>query len=88
VFSARLERLRQFDRLAELVAATLLAGDIVLIAVWTVRALKMLEAAEVDRAPIIIGVVIALRFSSSYALSFTSPSGLLAASYHVKCLPV
>jgi hypothetical protein len=43
-----------------LVAATLLAGGIVLIAVWTVRALKMLEAAEVDRAPIIIGVVIAL----------------------------
>ena len=60
MFSARLERLRQFDRLAELVAATLLAGGIVLIAVWTVRALKMLEAAEVDRAPIITGVVIAL----------------------------
>ena len=58
--SARLERLRQFDRLAALVAATLLAGGIVLIAVWTVRALKMLEAAEVDRAPIITGVVIAL----------------------------
>ena len=60
MFSARLERLRQFDRLAELVAATLLAGGIVLIAVWTVRALKMLEGAEVDRAPIITGVVIAL----------------------------
>jgi hypothetical protein len=60
VFSARLERLRQFDRLAELVVATLLAGGIVLIAVWTVRALKMLEAAEVGRAPIIIGAVIAL----------------------------
>ena len=60
MFSARLERLRQFDRLAELVAATLLAGGIVLIAVWTVRALKMLEAAEVGRAPIIIGAVIAL----------------------------
>ncbi len=60
MFSARLERLRQFDRLAVLAAATLLAGGIVLIAVWTVRALKMLEAAEVDRAPIIIGVLIAL----------------------------
>ena len=60
MFSARLERLRQFDRLAVFAAATLLAGGIVLIAVWTVRALKMLEAAEVDRAPIIIGVVIAL----------------------------
>jgi hypothetical protein len=60
VFSARLERLRQFDRLAVLAAAVLLAGGIVLISVWTVRALKMLETAEVDRAPIIIGVLIAL----------------------------
>jgi hypothetical protein len=60
VFSARLERLRQFDRLAVLAAATLLAVGIALIAVWAVRALNMLEAAEVDRAPIIIGVLIAL----------------------------
>ena len=60
MFSARLERLRQFDRLAVLAAAVLLAGGIVLISVWTVRALKMLETAEVDRAPIIIGVLIAL----------------------------
>ena len=59
MFSARLERLRQFDRLAVLVAATLLAGGIVLIAVWTVRAINMIDAAEVDRAPIIIGVLIA-----------------------------
>jgi hypothetical protein len=43
-----------------LAAAVLLAGGIVLISVWTVRALKMLETAEVDRAPIIIGVLIAL----------------------------
>jgi uncharacterized membrane protein (DUF485 family) len=60
VFSAKLERLRQFDRLAVLVAATLLAVGIALIAVWALRALNMLEAAEVDRAPITIGVLIAL----------------------------
>jgi amino acid transporter len=60
VFSARLERLRQVDRLAVLAAATLLTVGIALIAVWAVRALNMLEAAEVDRAPIIIGVLIAL----------------------------
>jgi uncharacterized membrane protein (DUF485 family) len=60
VFSAKLKRLRQFDRLAVLVAATLLAVGIALIAVWALRALNMLEAAEVDRAPITIGVLIAL----------------------------
>ena len=60
MFSARLERLRQFNRLAVLAAATLLAVGIALIAVGAVRALNMLEAAEVDRAPIIIGVLVAL----------------------------
>ena len=43
-----------------LVAATLLAVGITLIAVWAVRAFDMLEVAEADRAPIIIGVLIAL----------------------------
>jgi hypothetical protein len=43
-----------------LAAATLFAAGIALIAVWAARALNMLEAAEVDRAPIIIGVLIAL----------------------------
>ena len=33
---------------------------IALIAVWAVRAYNMLGAAEVDRAPIIIGVLVAL----------------------------
>jgi uncharacterized membrane protein (DUF485 family) len=56
VFSARLE----FKRLAVLAAATLLAVGIALIAVGAVRALNMLEAAEVNRAPIIIGVLVAL----------------------------
>lgn len=43
-----------------LVSATMLAVGIALIAVWAVRAFDMLGAAEVDRAPIIIGVLIAL----------------------------
>jgi hypothetical protein len=43
-----------------LVAATLLAVGIALIAVWAVRAFSMLGAAEADRAPIIISVLIAL----------------------------
>ena len=60
MFSTRLERLRQFNRLAVLVAGTLLAVGTALIAVWAVRAYNMLGAAEVDRAPIIIGVLIAL----------------------------
>ena len=56
MFSTRLERRREFNRLAVLVAATLLAIGIVLI----VRAFDMLGAAEADRAPIITGVLIAL----------------------------
>ena len=60
MFSTRLERRRQFNRLAVLVAATVLAVGIVLIAVWAVRAFDMLGAAEADRAPIMIGVLIAL----------------------------
>jgi tellurite resistance protein TehA-like permease len=60
MFSTRLERLRQFNRLAVLAAATLLAVGIALIAVFAVRAFNMLGAAEADRAPVIIGVFIAL----------------------------
>jgi uncharacterized membrane protein (DUF485 family) len=60
MFSTRLKRRRQFNRLAVLVAATLLVVGIVLIAVWAVGAFDMLEAAEADRAPIMIGVLIAL----------------------------
>ena len=60
MFSIRLERRRKFNRLAMPVAATLLSVGIALIAVWAVRAFDMLAAAEVDRAPIIIGVLIAL----------------------------
>ena len=46
MFSTRLERLRQFNRLAVLVAATLLAVGIALIAVWAVRAYNMLGAKD------------------------------------------
>ena len=60
MFSTKLERRRQFNRLAVLVAATLLAVGIALITVWAFRAFDMLRAAEADRAPIIIGVLIAL----------------------------
>lgn len=60
MFSAKLDRRWQFKRLAVLAAATLLTVGIALIAVWAVRAYNMLEAAEADRAPIIIGVLIAL----------------------------
>jgi hypothetical protein len=52
MFSPRLERRRQFNRLAVLSATTLLAVGIALIAVWAVRAFNMLGAAEADRAPI------------------------------------
>jgi hypothetical protein len=60
MFSTRLERRREFNRLAVLAAAALLAIGIVLIAVWAVRAFDMLGAAEADRAPIIKAVLIAL----------------------------
>ena len=60
MFSPRLERRRQFNRLAVLVAATLLAVGIALITVLAVRAVDILGAAEADRAPIITGVLIAL----------------------------
>lgn len=49
MFSTKLERRRQFNRLAVLVAATLLAVGIALITVWAFRAFDMLSAAEADR---------------------------------------
>jgi uncharacterized membrane protein (DUF485 family) len=60
MFSTRLNRRRKFNRLAVLVAATLLAVGIALIVVWAVRAFDMLGAAQADRGPIIFGVLIAL----------------------------
>jgi hypothetical protein len=60
MFSATLERRQRFHRLAKLLAATLFVAGIGLIAIWAMRAYSMLEAADVDRAPIILGVLIAL----------------------------
>lgn len=60
MFSPKLERRRQFKRLAVVAAATVLVVGIALIAVWAVRAFSMLGAAEADRTPIIIGALIAL----------------------------
>jgi hypothetical protein len=60
MFSAKLERQKRFHRLAIFVAATLFATGIVLIAILAVRASSMLMAADANRAPIIIGVLIAL----------------------------
>jgi multidrug resistance efflux pump len=60
MFSAKLERQKRFHRLAILVAATVFATGVVLIAIWAVRASSMLTTADADRAPIIIGVLIAL----------------------------
>jgi hypothetical protein len=60
MFSAKLERQKRVQRLAILVSATLFAAGVVLIAFWAVRASSMLAAADAERAPIIIGVLIAL----------------------------
>jgi len=60
MFSTKLDRRRLFNRLAVLAAATVLAVGIALIAVGAVRAFNMLEAADADRAPIIVGVLVAL----------------------------
>jgi hypothetical protein len=59
MFSAKLERQKRFDRLAILVAVTLFAAGVVLIAIWAVRASSMLTAADADRGPIFIAVPIA-----------------------------
>ena len=48
MFSTKLDRRRQFNRLAFLAAATLLAVGIALIAFGAVRAFNMLEAADSD----------------------------------------
>jgi hypothetical protein len=60
MFSAKLERQKRFHRLAILVAATVFATGVVLIAIWAVGTSSMLTTADADRAPIIIGVLIAL----------------------------
>jgi hypothetical protein len=61
MFSAALERRRRIQRLAVLVAATLFAAGLALIAVWAARAFSMLEVAgDAGPVPVILGVLIAL----------------------------
>ena len=80
MFSTRLERLRQFNRLAVLVAATLLVIGIALIAVWAVPGIQHARGGGgglARRSP--LGCSSHWRFLWSYALSFTPQSGLSAA---------
>ena len=60
IFSTRLEQRRKTHRLAVLVAATLLAVGIGLIAFGAMRGFDMLEVTDADRTPIVLGVLIAL----------------------------
>jgi multidrug resistance efflux pump len=73
MFSAKLERQKRFHRLAILVAATVFATGVVLIAIWAVRASSMLTTADADRAPIIIGVLIALAGLFALCLVASNP---------------
>ena len=60
IFSYKLEQRRKNRRHAVLVAATLLVVGIGLIAIGALRGLDMLAATDVDRWPVIHGVLIAL----------------------------
>ena len=60
IFSTKLEQRRKNQRLAVLVAATLLAVGIALIAIFALRGFDMLAATDADRGPIVLGVLIAL----------------------------
>ena len=59
MFSAKLERRRRFHRLAILVAATVFVGT-VLIVIGAMRASTLLEAADANSTPIILGIMLAL----------------------------
>jgi multidrug resistance efflux pump len=78
MFSAKLERQKRFHRLAILVAATVFATGVVLIAIWSVRASSMLTTADADRAPIIIGVLIALAGLFALCLVASNPEEEIA----------
>jgi uncharacterized membrane protein YdjX (TVP38/TMEM64 family) len=60
MFSAKLERRRQFQRLAILAAAAVFVVGIGLIAIGVMRAFTLLEAADANRMPIILGALLAL----------------------------
>jgi uncharacterized membrane protein (DUF485 family) len=58
MFSAKLERRRQFHRLAILVAVTVFVVGSVLIVIGAMRAFTLL--ADANSTPIILGIIIAL----------------------------
>jgi hypothetical protein len=60
MFSAKLERRRQFERLAILVAAAVFVVGSGLIGISVRRAFTLLEAADANRMPIILGALVAL----------------------------
>jgi uncharacterized membrane protein (DUF485 family) len=60
MFSAKLERRRRFHRLAILVAATVFVVGTVLIVIGAMRASTLLEAADANSTPIILGIMLAL----------------------------
>jgi hypothetical protein len=60
MFSAKLERRRQFHRLAIVVAVTVFVVGSVLIVIGAMRAFTLLEAADANSTPIILGIMIAL----------------------------
>jgi polyferredoxin len=60
MFSAKLERRRRIHRWAVIVAATVLACGLALIAIWAAQAYDMLGTVEAGLAPVILSVLIAL----------------------------
>lgn len=60
MFSDKLERRRRIHRWAVVVATTVLACGLALIAIWAARAYDMLGAVEAGLGPIILSVLIAL----------------------------
>ena len=60
MFSDKLDRRRKIQRWAVVVAATLLAAGIAVIAMVVVEGFDMLGVAEADRAPVFLGAGIAL----------------------------
>jgi hypothetical protein len=68
MFSPKLERRRQFDRLAILVALALFAGGAALIAFWAMRASTLLAAAEARGSAEPIAFAVAIAFGGLIAL--------------------
>ncbi len=60
MFSERLERRRRIERFAVVVAATVLACGIAVIALIAVQGLDMLEAMGTGPVPVVVGALVAL----------------------------